>query len=334
MIHHSNPARHERRSTTYIFLTAIVRGAALVIDGPVFDALRRAERSAGIRTTTTIVSLDREIEPGIIGLWRPVLVWPRALTQALSVDRVEAIVAHEMVHVMRRDNLLASVQMLVSAAFWFHPLVWWIGARLVDERERACDEQVLAFGHSPDAYAAGILKTCEVCVAVPLANVAAISGGELKERLRRIVCHEPRAPLGPARVAVLVCALLAVLTVPIIGGSSATSRSAAAQNNDASKPERPGPDVKAPVLRKEVKPQYSARAMADKIEGEVIMECVVKADGKVGDVRIVKSLDPDLDQAAIDAASQWEFDPGTKNGKPVDVLVTITIAFTLKQGVR
>ncbi len=70
--------------------------------------------------------------------------------------------------------------------------------------------------------------------------------------------------------------------------------------------------------------------MADKIEGEVIMECVVKADGKVGDIRIVKSLDPDLDQAAIDAASQWEFDPGTKNGKPVDVLVTITIGFTLK----
>ncbi len=70
--------------------------------------------------------------------------------------------------------------------------------------------------------------------------------------------------------------------------------------------------------------------MADKIEGEVIMECVVKADGKVGDVRIVTSLDPDLDQAAIDAARQWEFDPGTKNGKPVDVLVTITIAFTLK----
>ncbi len=147
---------------------------------------------------------------------------------------------------MRRDNLLASVHMLVSAAFWFHPMVWWIGARLVDERERACDEQVLALGHSPDAYAAGILKTCEVCVAVPLANVAAISGGELKERLRRIVRHEPRAPLGRAKVALLVCALLAVLTVPIIGGSGAIARGAAAQNDDASKPERPGGDVKAP----------------------------------------------------------------------------------------
>ncbi len=98
-------------------LADIVRGATLVTDGPVFDALRRAERTAGIRTPTTIVTLDRDIEPGVIGLWRPVLVWPRALTRALSFDRVEAIVAHEMVHVMRRDNLLASMHMLVSAAF-------------------------------------------------------------------------------------------------------------------------------------------------------------------------------------------------------------------------
>ena len=54
-----------------------------------------------------------------------------------------------MCHIVRRDNLLALMQMLVSAVFWFHPLVWWIGARLVDERERACDERVLAPGRRP-----------------------------------------------------------------------------------------------------------------------------------------------------------------------------------------
>jgi TonB family protein len=70
--------------------------------------------------------------------------------------------------------------------------------------------------------------------------------------------------------------------------------------------------------------------MAEKIEGEVVMDCVVKADGRVGDVTITQSLDPDLDQAAIDAVKLWEFEPGTKGGKPVAVLVTITIAFTLK----
>jgi protein TonB len=70
--------------------------------------------------------------------------------------------------------------------------------------------------------------------------------------------------------------------------------------------------------------------MQEKIEGEVLMECVVKADGTVGDMKIVKTLDPDLDKAAMDAAAQWVFEPGTRDGKPVNVLVTIAIAFTLK----
>jgi protein TonB len=94
---------------------------------------------------------------------------------------------------------------------------------------------------------------------------------------------------------------------------------------------RPGADVTVPKLLREVKPQYSARAIQDKVEGEVLMECVVKADGTVGDIKIVKELHPDLDQAAKDAASQWLFEPGKRDGKPVNVLVTITIAFTLKK---
>ena len=70
--------------------------------------------------------------------------------------------------------------------------------------------------------------------------------------------------------------------------------------------------------------------MQEKIQGEVLLECVVKADGTVGEQKIVKSLHPDLDQAALDAAAQWVFEPGTRDGKPANVLVTIAMAFTLK----
>ena len=51
--------------------------------------------------------------------------------------------AHEVMHVRRRDNLRAALHMFVEAAFWFHPIAWWLGRRLVEERERACDEAVL-----------------------------------------------------------------------------------------------------------------------------------------------------------------------------------------------
>ena len=70
--------------------------------------------------------------------------------------------------------------------------------------------------------------------------------------------------------------------------------------------------------------------MEEKVQGEVLMECVVKSDGTVGEMKVVKSLHPDLDQAALDAAAQWLFEPGTRDGKPVNVLVTIAMAFTLK----
>jgi periplasmic protein TonB len=95
---------------------------------------------------------------------------------------------------------------------------------------------------------------------------------------------------------------------------------------------RPGNGVETPRLIREVKPQYTAQAMRAKIQGEVLLECIVQPDGSVGNIRVVRSLDSSfgLDQEAMKAARQWRFAPGTKQGQPVPVLVTIAIAFTLR----
>jgi bla regulator protein blaR1 len=66
---------------------------------------------------------------------------------------LDAIITHELCHRRRRDNMAAAVHMLVQVVFWFHPLVWWIGARLLGERECACDEEVLRLGNDAQAYA-------------------------------------------------------------------------------------------------------------------------------------------------------------------------------------
>jgi periplasmic protein TonB len=95
---------------------------------------------------------------------------------------------------------------------------------------------------------------------------------------------------------------------------------------------RPGSGVELPRVLREVKPQYTADAMRAKIQGMVVLECVVQSDGTVGNVRIVRSLDPvfGLDQEAVKAARQWVFAPGTRLGQPVAVLVTIELSFTLR----
>jgi periplasmic protein TonB len=95
---------------------------------------------------------------------------------------------------------------------------------------------------------------------------------------------------------------------------------------------RPGSGIINPQVVREVKPQYTADAMRAKVQGTVLLECVILPDGSVGRVDVVKSLDSTfgLDQEAVKAARQWRFRPGTRFGEPVAVLVTIELTFTLR----
>ena len=94
----------------------------------------------------------------------------------------------------------------------------------------------------------------------------------------------------------------------------------------------PGNNVSMPQLLRDVKPRYTADAMRAKIQGVVLLECVVLADGRVGDVRILKSLDAlyGLDAEAVAAARKWQFQPGRRFGEPVAVRVVIELAFRLR----
>jgi TonB family protein len=95
---------------------------------------------------------------------------------------------------------------------------------------------------------------------------------------------------------------------------------------------RPGNGVTVPRVLREVKPQYTSDAMRAKVQGTVLLECVVRPDGSVGDVQILRSLDGvfGLDQEAIKAAKQWRFAPGTRLGEPVPVVISIELTFTLR----
>ncbi len=124
------------------------------------------------------------------------LVWPEGISEHLDDSHLDAIVAHELWHVRRRDNLVATVHMLVEALFWFHPLVWWVGAKMVEERERACDEQVLELGSERHVYAESILRVCEFCAAYPVPCVSWVTGADLKKRIVHIMSRNARSKAG------------------------------------------------------------------------------------------------------------------------------------------
>jgi protein TonB len=95
---------------------------------------------------------------------------------------------------------------------------------------------------------------------------------------------------------------------------------------------QPGNGVTLPRVQHEERPAYTSDAMRAKVQGTVLLQCVVKPDGSVGDVQVVRSLDPTfgLDQQAVAAARRWRFFPGTRLGEPVSVLITIELTFTLR----
>jgi bla regulator protein blaR1 len=178
--------------------------------------LARRGRSVAIRT----VSADTRLEPGVFGIFRPVLLWPRGITDKLADDHIEAILAHELCHLERRDNFWAAAHGAVQALFWFHPLVWWIGARLIDERERACDESVVASGRDPERYAESILETCRHSLEGQAWCMAGVTGANLDKRIEHIMSGRPIGSMPWWKTSIMAAAGTAAIGGPIAVGLS------------------------------------------------------------------------------------------------------------------
>jgi TonB family protein len=93
---------------------------------------------------------------------------------------------------------------------------------------------------------------------------------------------------------------------------------------------QPGAGIDPPTLVREVRPVYTDDARRQRIEGDVILEIVVRSDGSVGSIRVKRSLGGGLDQRAIDAVRQWRFNPARRHGTPVDVAVEVAVEFKLR----
>jgi bla regulator protein blaR1 len=200
-------------------ISSAVRRTTAITNGRELDILRRLERCGGISRPIALLASDGSPEPGVFGILRPVLLWPSGVGARLGDAQVEAILAHELTHVRRRDNLAAAIHMIVQAVFWFHPLVWWVGARLVDERERACDEEVIRLGSEPQVYAESILKTCALCVESPLACVSGVTGADLKRRIETIMRNRSADPLHAAKKIFLATACASAIVGPVALGA-------------------------------------------------------------------------------------------------------------------
>lgn len=178
----------------------------------------RAGSSIDVDLPIRAVSSPSLLEPGVFGVFRPVLLLPEGILDRLTAAQLKGVIAHELCHVRYRDNLVAAIQMSIETVFWFHPLVWWIGRRMVEEREHACDEEVLCLGCEPRVYAEGILTICKLYTESRLVCVSGASGSNLKKRIEAIMHRRPSVTLNFMRKAALTLSGIAALAVPVVIG--------------------------------------------------------------------------------------------------------------------
>lgn len=175
----------------------------------------------GIARTIRIVELSHIDVPVVIGWLRPVVVLPIAVMCSLNAAQVEAILAHELAHVRRHDYLVNLMQTLAETVLFYHPAVWWLSARIREEREHCCDDVAVAVCGDPVGYAAALAELEVWRSDVGLA--AAATGGSLLNRVRRIL-HAGASDdsrLSSSTIDVIAVALVAGLAVTLMAQAPA-----------------------------------------------------------------------------------------------------------------
>ena len=262
--------------------------------------------------------------PATVGVVHPVILLPRRILH-LPAPVQRAAIVHELMHVRRRDWASTVAEEIGCAVMWFHPAVRMLASRLALARETVVDQLTLASTRDRRAYAAALLAFAEPH-RDPIGVTSLIGRRSLRQRIALIAKEDS---MSTRRT-------LATLIAAVGLAGAATAYAAVTfplEVQSRTDVYRPGNGVTLPVVTREVKPKYTPEAMQARIQGTIWLEIVVGEGGDVIRVDVSRSLDDKygLDREAVAAAKQWAFKPGTKDGKPVPVLVTLEMTFTLKK---
>ena len=273
-------------------------------------------------------------QPVGFGLRHPIVLLPEGFF-AMDPNAQRAVACHELLHVARRDWPWILVEEVARALFWFHPAVWWLVERIQESREQLVDRLVIARIPSKRAYMTALLAFADGG-RPPAAATALLRKRHLRSRLRKLAKESVMTRRRLVwTAAVLVCVMGGAIAGAVVAlplgwpiGEAAVHAQQVVDGKD--------PGVTLPKVVSEVKAQYTPEAMQAGIEGTVMMTAVVGTDGTPGDIEITTSLDAQygLDKQAVAALSQWRFEPGLKDGKPVPVRVTVEMRFTLRKPTR
>jgi beta-lactamase regulating signal transducer with metallopeptidase domain len=224
----------------------------------------------GLRRAPRVLLLPARVPPMLWpGRGGPLLLIPERLTAELGADELDALHAHELAHVRRRDHWVRLVEIAATALFWWYPVTWWARRALRRAEERCCDEWVLrVLPRSARAYANGLLKSLTFVADTPVPALASGLGPveDLEARLKEILMTRPAPQLAvPLRLGLAVAAVLGLAVFP----THAEPRAGAADD-----PARPAPVAEKASTAKTAPASQEASSAPDATAPEAVEDGV------------------------------------------------------------
>ena len=272
---------------------------------------RLAQMAQSLRVTQPVRLFESALvkTPLVIGYFKPVILLPFGTIAGLSPDQVEAILAHELAHIYRKDYLLNMLQALVEILFFFNPAIWWMSDYVRVERENCCDDQAIALCGNPLTYARALTNLQTISGSAPqLALAFAGKDGSLLGRIKRLVQQPNLRPTfseGFMAACVLIVGLTVISVSAFAGFTGAASSSKIVKINPFPAKKFKNTPATKPVAEDNLK--ASIYSITDSLTGKKSDLIIIKnKKGAITELyvdgqKIPKSNIPDF-QKEIDAA--------------------------------
>ncbi len=197
----------------WVMLHKLRQTAQEAISPAFVDRCRRLQQRIGVTALVRYAYSEMVEAPAVLGWFRPVVLIPLSAMSGLSLEQLEAIIAHELAHVRRYDALVNLFQIAIETILFYHPAVWWVNRVIRDERENCCDDIAVSVCGSPTEYARALATMSS---ARPSWVVAA-NGGALKARVGRLLGMQ-KMTQGMPRAGLAALALLCASCIVVAAG--------------------------------------------------------------------------------------------------------------------
>ncbi|MGS2721280.1 TonB family protein [Paraglaciecola aestuariivivens] len=256
---------------------------------------------AKLPKSLSVVSNQQFSGPVLTGIFTPTLLIPKDFYEQFSQRQQDLIIAHELVHLRRHDNLFNLLALIFVAVFWFNPIAWLAYRAFRRSQELACDQAVLQQANKQDkiTYSRALVQ----CAEHALHSFSIYSPyGEKNNMLKRINSIQHPATIKPALVG--LCIAL---------GSTMLAGVAFANMADKAYTVEKGEDAR-PVIR--IEPKYPVEAAKNKQEGSVILQFDIAKDGSTDNIEVIESFPAQVfDKVSIAALEQWTYKPRIQGGQ-------------------